>query len=76
MGDTKIELRFTDATGRAQLLSAISHDGASWQLCATVDGYKFSKRCNKWQAVERTRSWLMRHSHEHQFDPALEARAS
>lgn len=62
MPQTNIDLHFADALGRARVLHAVVSDGG-WSLHASIEGATFTKRCDSWQAVERTLTWLRRHAH-------------
>ena len=57
-----VDLQFTDARGREQLVHATLRPSGEWTVHALVDGRRFSRECDGWQAVERTVFWL-RHVH-------------
>lgn len=71
MTSTFLDLRFTDARGRQQVVYATIGDSGVWDVRGIVGGRPFSRACDGWQAVERTVLWLRRHAHE---PPAPSAR--
>lgn len=79
MTTTYVDLRFTDATGRQQVVYAAMRDSGVWDVRGIVGGRPFSRECSGWQAVERTVFWLRRHGHEsapragHQSGPVAAA---
>ena len=70
MTSTYVDLRFTDACGRQQVVYAMMHDSGAWDVRGIVSGQPFSRACDSWQAVERTVLWLRRHAHEQAAPPA------
>lgn len=64
MTTTYVDLRFTDARGRQQVVYASMRDSGVWDVRGIVGGRPFSRACDGWQAVERTVFWLRRHAHE------------
>ena len=64
MTSTYVDLRFTDASGRQQVVYATMRDSGVWDVRGIVAGHPFSRACDGWQAVERTVFWLRRHAHE------------
>lgn len=61
---TYVDLRFTDARGREQVVYATMRNSGVWDVRGIVAGDPFSRACDRWQAVERTVFWLRRHAHE------------
>src|SRR5687768_7181204 len=66
---TYVELRFTDARGRQQVVYAAMRDSGVWDVRGIVGDHPFSRACDGWQAVERTVFWLQRHAHEQPAAP-------
>ena len=63
MTHTPVVLNFADARGRRHLVQA-SIERDVWMLRGSIDGRLFTRECHRWQAVERTLTWLRRHAHE------------
>lgn len=61
---TYIDLRFTDACGRQQVVYAAMRDSGTWDVRGIVDGRPFARECDRWQAVERAVLWLRRHGQD------------
>jgi hypothetical protein len=62
---TQVDIRFTDALGRQQVMRATMSAADGWLVQTSVEGQAFTRHCGNWQAVERTLLWLRRHGHEH-----------
>ena len=65
MTQPQIDVRFTDALGREQVMRATLSAADGWLVETSVEGRHFTRHCGSWQGVERALFWLRRHAHEH-----------
>ena len=65
----QVDIRFTDALGRQQVMRASASAVDGWLVQTSVEGQLFTRHCGNWQGVERTLFWLRRHAHENTPPP-------